>query len=45
MSELVINQAILNVYDVLSGTVAPSENVLNLEDKWIQGYLNSTVRS
>ena len=44
MSELVINQAILHVYDFLSGTVAPSENVLNLEDKWIQGYLNSIVR-
>ena len=44
MSELVINRAILHVYDFLSGTVAPSENVLNLEDKWIQGYLNSIVR-
>lgn len=44
MSELVINQAVLHVYDFLSGTVAPSENVLNLEDKWIQGYLNSIVR-
>ena len=44
MSELIINRAVLHVYDFLSGTVAPSENVLNLEDKWIQGYLNSLVR-
>ena len=44
MSELIINRAILNVYDFLSGTVSQSENVLNLEDKWIQGYLNSIVR-
>ena len=44
MSELIINRAVLHVYDFLSGTVAPSENVLNLEDKWIQGYLNSIVR-
>ena len=44
MSELIINRAILHVYDFLSGNVAPSENVLNLEDKWIQGYLNSLVR-
>ena len=44
MSELIINRAILHVYDFLSGTVAPSENVLNLEDKLIQGYLNSIVR-
>ena len=44
MSELVINRAILHVYDFISGNVAPSENVLNLEDKWIQGYLNSLVR-
>lgn len=44
MSELIINRAVLHVYDFLSGTVAPSESVLNLEDKWIQGYLNSIVR-
>lgn len=44
MSEFTVNRAILHIYDFLSGNVGLSTHTLNMEDKWVSGYITQLVK-
>lgn len=44
MSEIIVNRAILHIFDFLGGNVAESSHTLNLEDKWVSSYVMQVVK-